>query len=946
MHHFDAQHHLKDIVSHAAHLLPMQGPIGVFIHHNTLHAFQHMPFEDAVAEASRLFGTEPYMSEGRYRAELQRGRIYMEDIDAVLAAEPNAPVVGEFDRRMLRRVMLFPGIRRLHASTIHWEVDDGGLLQSPDDRDLFQACVQVCEDPERPDTKSSRRFRDALMAVAGEDIDDIVHPFLIRACGAFLDQGVAYWPMPDREQGFYGAIRDLWKQPGLILPHHLTGLRQELRWQAEAGLSSEDALRSALQRLHVAPHEWESLVTAELLALPGWAGLMHRLEHEPELAPHELLSCSLMDFLAVRMTLTLVAATSIAGGPEYLPRLSDIPAAEARSAADRYVRAGELFQVARLLRIRAQRLETDAKAACQLDSEVQAFDEIERRRVWQLAYERRHERIILGPLAKHRRRVQIETQPSRPTAQVFFCIDEREESTRRHLEEIAPDYETLSAAGFFGVAVDYKGIDDADAVPLCPVVVKPQHAVREQPIEEHRGLHERRRTMRAFWARAARNISVSSRTLVRGALSTGVLGIFSLFPLIAHVLSPRNYMRLSRALNRWILPEPRTELTLMRADQHAHDVAEHLLLGFTFDEKADRVASVLRPAGLIHRLSRMVVILGHGSTSLNNPHESAHDCGACGGRRGGPNARLFAAMANHPEVRVRLRDRGIFIPEDTWFVGGYHDTCSDAIEYYDVEAIPAELTEEFARVRETLDLARASEAHERARRFEAADGAESPDQALWHVQERSEHLAEPRPEYGHCTNAVCIVGRREVTRGLFFDRRAFLVSYDPSIDPEGENLGKLLAAAIPVCGGISLEYYFSYVDNEGYGCGTKLPHNITGLLGVMNGAASDLRTGLPWQMVEIHEPVRILFNIEAKPAVLLSVIHASPLLTEFVENRWIRLSTLDPETGEVHVYRNGVFEASEPWADELPQARTSADWYSGKREHLPVARIIGSGRAA
>lgn len=298
-------------------------------------------------------------------------------------------------------------------------------------------------------------------------------------------------------------------------------------------------------------------------------------------------------------------------------------------------------------------------------------------------------------------------------------------------------------------------------------------------------------------------------------------------------------------------------------------------------------------------------------------------------------------MANRPEVRRLLGMRGIHIPEDTWFVGGYHDTCNDDIDYFDLEPLPESHIAEFQSIRSTLRRAQALDAHERSRRFEAAPANASPEQALWHVQERSEHLAQPRPEYGHCTNAVCIVGRRSVTRGLFLDRRAFLVSYDPTLDSSGEYLGKLLGAIIPVCAGISLEYYFSFVDNEGYGCGTKLPHNITGLVGIMNGHASDLRTGLPWQMVEIHEPVRILFNVEAKPEVLMKAIQASPLLTEFVENRWMRLSTMDPETGRIHVYRNRNFEESAPWDDPLPEASTSVEWYGTKREHLPIARISG-----
>jgi uncharacterized protein YbcC (UPF0753/DUF2309 family) len=213
-------------------------------------------------------------------------------------------------------------------------------------------------------------------------------------------------------------------------------------------------------------------------------------------------------------------------------------------------------------------------------------------------------------------------------------------------------------------------------------------------------------------------------------------------------------------------------------------------------------------------------------------------------------------------------------------------------------------------------------------------------QARQHVEERAEDLAQTRPELGHATNAITFVGRRECTRGLFLDRRAFLTSYDPTQDDAEDGiLTRILQAVFPVCGGINLEYYFSNVDNTGYGAGTKLPHNLASLLGVMNGAASDLRTGLPWQMVEIHEPVRSLFIIETTPESMRRIIERNEAIGRMCKNEWVQLVVLHPESHSLHVYREGDFRLYQPQAAELPKAASSVDWYRGWRDHLEFAEI-------
>jgi hypothetical protein len=273
-------------------------------------------------------------------------------------------------------------------------------------------------------------------------------------------------------------------------------------------------------------------------------------------------------------------------------------------------------------------------------------------------------------------------------------------------------------------------------------------------------------------------------------------------------------------------------------------------------------------------------------------------------------------------------------------VGGYHNTCDDSVVFFDRDCIPRSHREEFDAARAAIDAACARNAHERCRRFMSAPLTMSFDEAKQHVEGRSEDLSQTRPELGHATNAITIVGRREWSRGLFLDRRAFLTSYDPTgDDAECSILTRILQAVFPVCAGINLEYYFSRVDNVGYGAGTKLPHNLSAQLGVMDGAASDLRTGLPWQMVEIHEPVRSLFLIETTAEAMTRIMDRDELVGRLCRNGWVLLALIHPETRALNVFRGGEFEPYEPQASELPHAASSVDWYRGWREHLEFAEI-------
>ncbi len=126
----DMRHHLKHEVDHFSHLLASQGPISTFIHHNTLHGLQHLPFEEANAEAHRVLGGRGYFSNEQYRGFYASGRITDEDIDAAMngrtfPSEEDPPVmVGgrRIEAGEIYRVHLLHGVERLDPGQLRFEV--------------------------------------------------------------------------------------------------------------------------------------------------------------------------------------------------------------------------------------------------------------------------------------------------------------------------------------------------------------------------------------------------------------------------------------------------------------------------------------------------------------------------------------------------------------------------------------------------------------------------------------------------------------------------------------------------------------------------------------------------------------------------------------------------------------------------------------------------------
>jgi uncharacterized protein YbcC (UPF0753/DUF2309 family) len=474
-----------------------------------------------------------------------------------------------------------------------------------------------------------------------------------------------------------------------------------------------------------------------------------------------------------------------------------------------------------------------------------------------------------------------------PDAQLIFCIDVRSEPFRRALESQG-HYETFGFAGFFGIPVRIKNTITEELYASCPVLLKPQNTVNESPcstqicIRDHKG-YQKLNTLKALYQSLKYNFTTSF-ALVE------LLGFAAGFWMALRSLTPILAIKFRRSITEKIRP---------------HVAVTPSLENISFSEQCVFAESALRAIGLTKNFSSLILFCGHGSATQNNAYATALDCGACGGRHGASNARILAKILNTQKVREYLNQAGIFIPKATHFLAAEHNTTADEVEIYFADTHGISFENKIQKLKD--DLKAAGRINSQQRSKEMGFNADENKSAK-HVKLRSIDWAQVRPEWGLARNASFIVAPREMTKNIDLEGRAFLHSYDYRQDPDGAILTLILTAPMVVAQWINSQYLFSTLDNVAYGSGSKITKNITGKIGIMQGNASDLMSGLPLQSVyssdkEVyHETVRLMTIVYAPSRFIDKIIEKQSILQKLFRNGWVLLICIDPEKMHHHYF--------------------------------------------
>lgn len=470
----------------------------------------------------------------------------------------------------------------------------------------------------------------------------------------------------------------------------------------------------------------------------------------------------------------------------------------------------------------------------------------------------------------------------KPLAQFVFCIDVRSEPLRRALQTIN-NYETFGFAGFFGIPIIIKDDITGEEYSSCPVLLTPKHkvvktdcfATNKEYKKDINGYIYLKSIQDIYWS--LKNNFITSFALVEAlGLYAGIwTALKTFFPFFAHNI--KLYV-----------------ISSMRPLHNASPI--YVVSDISFSEKCKYAQSVLAAIGLTDNFTQFVVLCAHSSSSENNAYATLLDCGACGGRPGGPHAAILASILNDAQVRKYLADNNIIIPISTQFIAAEHNTTTDEVILYGSEKI--ELLDQ---IKADLEKAKEINSAWRCKKM----GIDAKQQSSKHTLLRSLDWAQVRPEWGLARNASCIVAPSYLTKNIDLDGRAFLHSYDYKKDFDGKILSSILTAPMVVAQWINMQYLFSTLNNVAYGAGSKITKNIVGKFGVMQGNASDLMTGLPLQSVyatdtqPYHKPQRLITLIYAPRYLIDKVILEEKVLMKLFGNGWVRVVCIEPETEQV-----------------------------------------------
>ncbi|MDN3687307.1 YbcC family protein [Cyclobacterium jeungdonense] len=480
-------------------------------------------------------------------------------------------------------------------------------------------------------------------------------------------------------------------------------------------------------------------------------------------------------------------------------------------------------------------------------------------------------------------------KPDRPKAQAIFCIDVRSEVYRRNLEQVDRRIETIGFAGFFAFPIHFVPIAHNKGEAQCPVLIPAGPTILEEIPDK-----------------VANKSAYNKRVLghqvseVWKSFKSGAVTCFSFVSPMGLSYLPKLFTD-SFGLTRPVPHPDQAGLDAKVSKQKgiSLNVANHHreTVGIPLDLQVEMAKNALNAMSLTENFAGFVLIVGHGSTTVNNPHATGLDCGACGGRSGEANAKVAAAVLNAKAVRKQLKDEGIAIPEDTVFLACLHDTTTDTIRIYNEQEVPATQSEALADLKSSLAKAGKTARAERSLRMAIH---KNEDKA---IIARSKDWSQVRPEWGLAGCSAFVVAPRERTKNLNFSGQSFLHSYQWKKDKGFSILELIMTAPMVVTSWINLQYYGSTVDNKNFGSGNKTLHNVTSGLGVLEGYSGDLRVGLPMQSVHDgenyqHEPLRLNVIIEAPIDAMNAIIERHRSVKDLCDNGWIYLLAMD-EHGEV-----------------------------------------------